>query len=341
MPRHSALESILRREEAILAPYAAKSRDATRLKPEAPQGFRTAFQLDRDRIVHTRAFRRLAHKTQVLTPSSGDHCRTRLTHTLEVSQIARTIARALRLNEDLAEAAAMGHDLGHGPFGHVGETVLNSLCKGGFSHQDQSLRVADTLADNGAGLNLTQEVRDAIAKHSKGQGPIFVGAPRGPATLEGMVVRVADIVAYLSHDMEDAMEAGILCVGDIPLEILEAFGESSETRKEAIVTDLLENTRERDGTLALAFSKGMERDMGKLRDFMYRAVYRNPKVDGQMEKGAKTIKAIYKAIMEDDGLYQGLPLRRLADNRSEAARDFIAGMTDRYALNFAKGLGEA
>jgi dGTPase len=332
------LEKILFREESILAPYASRSRLASRLRAEGPAPSRTAFQLDRDRIVETRAFRRLAHKTQVLSPSSGDHCRTRLTHTLEVGQIARTIARALSLNEDLAEAAAMGHDLGHAPFGHSGEKVLAQLSPGGFSHQTQSLRIVDTLANNGTGLNLTLEVRDGIARHSKGQGPIFVGPPKGPFTLEGMVVRVSDIIAYLAHDMDDAVEAKILRPLDIPLGILEAFGESAESRREALVQDLLHNTREINGTLSLSFSQGMQEDMAILRDFMFKKVYRDPRVNEQMEKGGAVIRKIHAAIMKDDGLFRELPLRVLADSRHEAARDFISGMTDRYAISYAQNL---
>jgi dGTPase len=336
LPYSSLSEKILFQEESTLAPYAARSRNSSRLKPEPTPDFRTSYQLDIDRIVHTRAFRRLAHKTQVFTTSSGDHLRTRLTHTLEVSQIARTLARSLFLNEDLAEACAMGHDLGHGPFGHVGELVLNSLVPGGFSHQIQSLRVVDTLSAGGKGLNLTLEVRDGIVKHSKGQGPIFVQAPVGPSTLEGMVVRVADIIAYLAHDMDDAMEAGILTLEDIPLDILQTFGESSESRKDAMMRDLLDSSKINGTTLTLAFSKAMEEDMASLRDFMYHKVYRSQEVNSQMEKGAKVIKTIHRALMEDDSLYEKLPQRDLADNRAMAVCDFISGMTDRYAVSYAE-----
>jgi dGTPase len=235
----------------------------------------------------------------------------------------------------------MGHDLGHGPFGHMGETVLNSLCPGGFSHQIQSLRVVDYLADSGKGLNLTMDVRDAIVKHSKGQGPIFVKPPKGPSTLEGMVVRVSDIIAYLAHDMDDAMEAAILSIGDIPLEILQAFGESSESRKNTMILDLLKNTKEKGGTLILAFSSKMEEDMSNLRDFMFHKVYRNREITTQMERGTQIIRTIYDALMKDDDLYHSLPLKNLADNRSMAARDFIAGMTDRFAINFANKIQQS
>ncbi|MDR2199573.1 MAG: deoxyguanosinetriphosphate triphosphohydrolase [Deltaproteobacteria bacterium] len=337
-PRRPVLDEIIAREESGLSPAARRSRRSVRLKPEAPSPFRTAYQLDCDRIIHTRAFRRLAHKTQVFTAASGDHFRTRLTHTLEVSQIARALARALRLNEDLCEAAAMGHDLGHAPFGHAGEKTLNSLCPGGFAHQLQSLRVVDVLANDGRGLNLTLDSRDGILKHSKGRGPIFVDPPEGPLSFEGMVTRVSDIIAYLAHDMDDAEEAGILNRGDIPREILDNFGDNAESRKDAIIRDLLAGCFEREGKPVLAFSRKMEEDMSSLREFMFTKVYRDPKVIAQMDEGRRIVTLIYRSIMKSDELYRELPLRSLAENRSEAARDFISGMTDRFAVNYARDL---
>ncbi|MDR1165945.1 MAG: deoxyguanosinetriphosphate triphosphohydrolase [Deltaproteobacteria bacterium] len=334
-PPQITLAGILAREESALSPHAALSRAATRLYPEdEPSPYRAPFQLDRDKIVQTRAFRRLAHKTQVFPVSAGDHYRTRLTHTLEVSQIARTVARALGLNEDLAEAISMGHDLGHAPFGHAGERVLNRLCPGGFRHQEQSLRIVDALARDGAGLNLTLPVRDGILKHSKGQGPILVPPPAGPSTYEGLAVRVADILAYLAHDMDDALEADLLRVGEIPISLLEAFGETTESRENALISDLLLNSRQTESELSLAFSPQMLENMTALREFLFLKVYRHPKVVAEMDRGAQIIEKIWKAILASPELYRSLPLKRLADTQAEAIKDFIAGMTDRFALNY-------
>ncbi|MDZ4383508.1 MAG: deoxyguanosinetriphosphate triphosphohydrolase, partial [Thermodesulfovibrionia bacterium] len=213
------------------------SQSKGRLKPEKEGDIRTCFQRDRDRIIHSKAFRRLKHKTQVFLAPKGDHYRTRLTHTLEVSQIARTIARALRLNEDLTEAIALGHDLGHTPFGHAGEDVLREIYPGGFEHYEQSLRVVDVLERNGQGLNLTHEVRDGILKHSKGKGKIF--SKQGEImTLEGGVVRISDIIAYVNHDLDDAMRAGVLKKSDIPQEFFK-IGESHSKRINTLVRDVI------------------------------------------------------------------------------------------------------
>jgi dGTPase len=324
------------REEARLAPYAARSSAASRPAPEdGPQPLlRTAYREDLHRIVHTRAFRRLAHKTQAISAATCDHCRTRLTHTLEVAQIARSLARALGLNEDLAEAAAMGHDLGHAPFGHAGEKALNVLVPGGFSHQAQSLRIVDVLAWGGAGLNLTNDVRDAIAKHSKGLGPVFAKGAAAPSTFEGQAVRVSDIIAYLAHDMDDALEAGLLKVTDIPIAILSAFGESPESREDAMVKDLLRSSAVTRSGVRFAFSKAMEESMELLRAFMLEKVYRCPGIAREMDAGAETVRSIYIAVTTDDALAEELPLKHLSRTREEAARDFIAGMTDRFAVKF-------
>jgi dGTPase len=325
--------------EEDLAPYAAKANQAKRLKAESPPPcYRTAFQIDRDRIIHSKAFRRLAYKTQVLMAASGDHFRTRLTHTLEVSQIGRTLARALNLNEDLTEAGALGHDLGHTPFGHAGERTLSALCPEGFSHQRQSLRLVDILAKDGRGLNLTMEVRDAILKHSKGQGPIFASGHDSPLTMEGQLVRVADIIAYLGHDLDDAIEAGLISLQDVPGHIMEIFGARASSRIRAMVTDLLENSQACGQSLYLAFSGKMEKAMEDLRKFMLQRVYRNPKLKTELEIGQETIKRIYLAIMEDDDIYRKLPLRDLASSRSQAAADYIAGMTDRFAIRYCEAL---
>src|SRR5918997_2703573 len=221
------------REREILAPQAAKSGDTQgRLRPESEDPIRPAFQRDRDRIIHCKAFRRLKHKTQVFFSPAGDHYRTRLTHTLEVAQIARTIAKVLHLHEELTEAIALGHDLGHTPFGHAGERVLNELVPGGFEHYLQSLRVVDGLENDGHGLNLTWEVRDGIARHSKGKNGLPVGAPREhrASTIEGQVARVADIVAYVNHDFDDAVRAGLLTRDQMPHGLAESLGRTSSER---------------------------------------------------------------------------------------------------------------
>jgi len=237
-------EEIEEVESKILSPKACLSaRSRGRLRPEQPHSIRTAFQRDRDRIIHCKSFRRLKHKTQVFLSPFGDHYRTRLTHTLEVSQIARTIARALRLNEDLTEAIALGHDLGHTPFGHAGEETLNELLPGGFCHYEQSLRVVDKLEYDGRGLNLTFEVRDGIYKHSKGRGEILDDDPESmPATLEGQVVRISDVIAYVNHDLDDALRAGLLNEDSLPSRLVDVLGKLHATRIDRLVMDVVDSS---------------------------------------------------------------------------------------------------
>ncbi|HDT14431.1 MAG TPA: deoxyguanosinetriphosphate triphosphohydrolase, partial [Candidatus Aminicenantes bacterium] len=237
-------EELERTEERTLSPRAClSSRSKGRLRPESQHVLRTDFQRDRDRIIHSKSFRRLKHKTQVFISPEGDHYRTRLTHTLEVSGIARTVARALRLNEDLVEAVALGHDLGHTPFGHAGEAVLGELYPGGFRHYEQSMRVVDILEKKGRGLNLTHEVRDGILKHSKGRMEILPeDMAEMPSTKEGQLVRVADIIAYVNHDLDDAIRAGILDEESIPNDIHNLLGRSNSARIGAMVRDLITNT---------------------------------------------------------------------------------------------------
>ena len=233
------------RERDILAPEAAKAADTKgRLRPETEDDIRPAFQRDRDRVIHSKAFRRLKHKTQVFFSPAGDHYRTRLTHTLEVSQIARTIAKVLHLHEELTEAIALGHDLGHTPFGHAGERVLDELVPGGFNHYEQSLRIVDVLENDGHGLNLTWEVRDGIAKHSKGKRGAPVGADpsQRASTLEGQIARVADIIAYVNHDIDDAVRAGLLRESDLPAAAVGTLGRSSSERIGRMVTDVVHET---------------------------------------------------------------------------------------------------
>src|SRR5690349_8525103 len=238
-------EDLERRERAVLAPQAAKSADTRgRLRPETEDPIRPAFQRDRDRVVHSKAFRRLKHKTQVFFAPTGDHYRTRLTHTLEVSQIARTIAKVLHLHEELTEAISLAHDLGHTPFGHAGERVLSELMPGGFNHYEQSLRIVDVLENDGLGLNLTWEVRDGIAKHSKGKdgAPVGMSPAMRASTIEGQIMRVADLIAYVNHDIDDATRAGLLTADDLPAGPVTILGTSSSARISALVRDVVTET---------------------------------------------------------------------------------------------------
>jgi dGTPase len=329
------------REYAILAPYSAKSREAKRAADEAPCPFRTAFQRDRDRIIHSKAFRRLAYKTQVFLNPAGDHYRTRLTHTLEVGQIARTLAHAFNLNVDLTEAIAMGHDLGHTPFGHSGERVLNKVRPGGFKHQNQSLRVVDSLEKDGRGLNLSQEVRDGIVKHSKGSGPIFAPAGQGPATLEGQLVRVSDIIAYLAHDLDDALRSGLLGQNDVPENFRKTFGLAGSTRIGAMVGDLVRHSQLENGRLILAFSPNMEQSMNDLREFLHRNVYQHPKLNRSMEKADRILTILFEEFMRDRELlarYYPAAIARPSGHPEWDVCDLLAGMTDRYALQTYQNL---
>ena len=319
-------------EARILSPLAAlSSQSRGRARPEAECDLRPAFQHDRDRILHSKAFRRLKHKSQVFLSPTGDHYRTRLTHTLEVSQIARTVAKSLRLNQDLTEAIALGHDLGHTPFGHAGEAVLNEIVEGGFRHNEQSLRVVDVLED----LNLTAEVRDGILKHSKGQGQVIILADEdAPLTLEGMVVRAADITAYICHDIDDAVRAGVLTVSDLPADCLEAVGRSHSERIGRMVRDIVFTTLDRDdGRLHL--SPNMTQAMVELRVFLYQRVYGNPAIRDDLDRAERILAALFVAIVEgpEREEYRQALERRKGEDLILAAVDFVAGMTDRYALS--------
>jgi dGTPase len=322
------LEDIERR---ILSPKAALSADSLgRVKPEKPHAFRTAFQRDRDRIIHSKSFRRLKHKTQVFLAPFGDHFRTRLTHTLEVSQIARTIARALRLNEDLTEAIALGHDLGHTPFGHAGEDTLNSLLPGGFTHYEQSLRVVEKLEYEGRGLNLTFEVRDGIRRHSKGRGEILENRPRDKSrTLEGQIVRVSDVIAYVNHDIDDALRAGIIKEGDIPAHLVRALGRWPAIRVDRMVEDVVTASLECD-LERICMSPNAIRAVSELRDFLYERVYGSPFANEEVEKAKKILTDLFQAVLNDPAHYvKPFPQE---DPVIRRAADFIAGMTDLYAL---------
>ncbi len=314
---------------------------------EVLSDIRLAFQKDRDRITHSKTFRRLKHKTQVFLAPTGDHYRTRLTHVLEVSQIARTVSAALCLNEPLTEAIALGHDLGHTPFGHAGEATLNELHPGGFKHYIHSLRVVDTLENHGRGLNLTVEVRDGILKHSKGSGEILPKNGKGlAATLEGQVVRLADIIAYVNHDLDDALRAGLLKESDVPDSIKRVVGDRHSLRIGNMVRDLIIETLEADdGNLHV--SEMMLAAINDLRAFLYENVYRYSLVHSEFEKGQRIIRDLYGYFLEN-GLIRRRGQEWVQEEKSDTWQnervahrevcDFIAGMTDRYAMGIYEHL---
>jgi dGTPase len=321
------------RELEWLAPWACastRSRGREREEPECP--LRTVFQRDRDRIIHSKAFRRLKHKTQVLSLPESDHTRTRLTHTLEVAQIARTISRALRLNEDLTEAIALGHDLGHTPFGHSGERVLRRLALAnglpGFHHASQSLRVVDRLERDGRGLNLTWEVRMGILQHSKGQIDVRDGFRLdNPSSVEAWVVRVSDSIAYLNHDLDDALGADFLTHSDIPKGVIEVLGASHGLRIDSLVKDVITHS----GGGRISFSDPFLEQIENLRQFLYESVYSHDSVKKEESKVEHVISALFALFAHAAGEAGGGP---------EAAVDIISGMTDRYALQLFREIAE-
>ncbi len=319
-------------ERDTLVPQAAMS-SATRGRDRAEDedDIRPSYQRDRDRIIHCKAFRRLKHKTQVFLAPEGDHYRTRLTHVLEVTQIARTIAKSLRLNEVLTEAIGLGHDLGHSAFGHAGEAALNKLVHGGFDHYRQSVRVVEVLENDGRGLNLTIEVRDGILKHSKGEkGELLRTRPKSRAlTLEGDIVRISDIIAYVNHDIDDGIRAGLLREDDIPAEIRKTLGNDASGRIDRMVRDVIDSTLACDYE-AIAMSPEVLEALEALRKYMFENMYLIPEVRGEFEKAQRILSALFEYVVAHPGDYLDLrtnePVERLAI-------DFIAGMTDRYALN--------
>ena len=318
-------EELERQEHAHLDPKAAFADESRgRLHPEEPriEDVRTVFQRDTDKIVHSKAFRRLMHKTQVFLRPEGDHYRTRMTHTIEVSRIARTIAKALNLNEDLAEAIAMGHDLGHTPFGHAGEVALTEAMGQPFRHNEQSLRVVDILENGGEGLNLTYEVRMGILGHT---------GPRIPETLEGQIVRRADRYAYVNHDIDDAVRAGILENGDIPKSIVKVLGNSHSRRINSLVCDTITTSREA-GKICL--SPQVEKALNDLREFMFQNVYRNPVAKGQEVKARGMLKRMYEYYYNHpEALPQDFQPQLSLDGMERTVCDYIAGMTDNYAVD--------
>ena len=335
----SIREDLERREHDILAPQAAKSdRTRGRLRPEPEDPIRPAFQRDRDRVIHSKAFRRLKHKTQVFFAPEGDHYRTRLTHTLEVSQIARSIAKVLRLNEELTEAIALGHDLGHTPFGHAGERVLQSIVPGGFEHYEQSLRIVDVLENDGQGLNLTWEVRDGIARHSKGKHGVPVGADPAhrASTIEGQIARVADIIAYVNHDIDDAVRAGLLRPSDLPREHTDVLGHGSSQRIGTMVTDVVVRTLDAGLAEVQMSDRVLDATVG-LRSFLFDAVYENDVATAEFKKAAGILGGLWEKVREKPKEF--LDAKTIEQEGLDiAARDFIAGMTDRYAVSLFEQL---
>ena len=328
-----SIRSMLEENEGlILSPYAQlSSRSRGRDRTEEPCPIRPAFQRDRDRILHSKAFRRLIHKTQVFLSPWGDHYRTRLTHTLEVSQIGRTIAKALRLNEDLTEAIALGHDLGHTPFGHAGEDVLNEIMPEGFSHQEQSLRVVSLLENNGLGLNLTVEVRDGILKHSKGRRDFLsLAGADSPQTLEAEVIRAADVVAYINHDIDDALRAGIVREDEIPSDCGEVLGYTHSSRIRTMVDDLISRSL---NAPHLQMTDPVHAATLKLRDFLFERVYLDSLTLGEMEKATRILRELFAYFFHH---LSEIPEEILKVNsesdEKRAVCDFLAGMTDRYAM---------
>ena len=315
-------EELEQREHMMLSPWASRADETRgRLRPAEENEVRTCYQRDVDRIVYCKSFRRLKHKTQVFLQPEGDHYRTRLTHTLEVMRISRTIARALRLNEDLTEAIAFGHDLGHTPFGHAGEKALSDVTGKSFRHNEQSLRVVDILEKNGEGLNLTYETRMGIVCHTGDQLP---------DTLEGQIIRLADRIAYINHDIDDACRAGILSNRDIPVEITDVLGETHSQRINTLVMDIISHSQ---GLDHLERDPGVAEAMEKLRDFMFERVYRNPVAKGEESKARDNNGILYDYYMKHPGkLPTDFQPQLSFDGIERTVVDYIAGMTDKYAV---------
>jgi len=336
------IRQLAEEREESLSPYAVKSKFSRgRLKYEEPCPVRTAFQHDRDRIIHCKAFRRLKHKTQVFIAPLGDHYVTRLTHNLEVAQIARTIARALNLNEDLTEAIALGHDLGHTPFGHVGEEVLDELYHQGFRHNEQSLRVVDLLENNSQGLNLTWEVRDGILNHSKTRADIRGEGWGEVNTLEGEVVKISDSVAYINHDIDDAIRAGMIAEGDLPLSAIAKLGNSRSLRINTMVCDIIERSWSVRGhsqeNPTITMSPEILEATKTLREFLFERVYNIRSAQEESERAREVVRALYKYFNQHE---DKLPAeyRFYSDEVERRVVDYIAGMTDQYALRLAEEL---
>lgn len=310
-------------ERTYLSPFAMLSENSRgRKNQEEECDIRPVFQRDRDRILHCKSFRRLKHKTQVFLSPKGDHYRTRLTHTLEVSQNARTIAKALRLNEDLVEAIALGHDLGHTPFGHAGESVLNELCRGGFKHNEQSVRIVEKLEQEGKGLNLTWEVRDGILNHP---------TSCMPSTLEGKIVRLSDKIAYIHHDIDDAIRAQVMTEDEIPMEYRKVLGMTTRKRLDTLVHDIIIHSQ---GKNDICMSEDVAVAMQGLRSFMFQHVYTNPKAKGEETKAKEMLERLFTYYQQHLELLPGqyLHMIKQGEPQDRVVGDYIAGMTDQYAV---------
>ncbi|MBI2765546.1 MAG: deoxyguanosinetriphosphate triphosphohydrolase [Chloroflexi bacterium] len=335
----------LEADEARLSPFAARSCTSRgRRAAEEPSPLRTAYQRDRDRILHTKAFRRLKHKTQVFIAPLQDHFVTRLTHTLEVAQVARTITRALNLNEDLAEAAALGHDIGHGPFGHAGEEALAECLPEGFRHNYQSVRVLDKLENGGRGLNLTFEVLDAVEKSSKAREDIFAEGWGVPATLEGQVVKAADAIAYVNHDILDAIRAGLLRESDLPGSARRVLGRSHSERLNALICDIVEASWAATGAAeageppVIRFSQEVAAVANELREFMFQRVYLYDATRREAERGKLVVQFLFRYFVANPkGISPDFSLA--GDPVERRAADFVSGMTDRYAIRLGQEFG--
>ena len=311
-------------EAQWLSPYASLSRNSRGREKDEPEcDIRPVYQRDRDRILHCKSFRRLKHKTQVFLTPKGDHYRTRLTHTLEVAQTARTIARALRLNEDLTEAIALGHDLGHTPFGHAGERALNQVYSEGFAHNEQSVRIVERLEKGGKGLNLTWEVRDGILNHQMSGKP---------STLEGMVVRYSDKMAYINHDVDDAIRAGVIREDEIPRTYTDILGHSTRERLNTMIHDIVSNSQEKP---EIRMSEDVEFAFRGMRKYMFENVYTNPKAKGEEKKAENILKELFRYYMDHPELLSNEYIERMwqtGETQERSVCDYIAGMTDQYAI---------
>jgi len=339
------IRQAIEQKEESLSPFATRSRlSRGRIKDEPSCPIRTVFQRDRDRIIHSKAFRRLKHKTQVFIAPPGDNYATRLTHTLEVSQIARTISRALNLNEDLTEAIALGHDLGHTPFGHVGEDVLNELYSSGFRHNEQSLRVVDLLENDGRGLNLTMEVRDGILNHSKARADILGESSGKASTLEGQVAMIADAIAYINHDIGDAIRADIIIEDDLPTSAATVLGNSHRERINTMVCDIIEYSwpaRGEDDTASptISMSPQVLEATNTLRDFLYQRVYDVNAAEEETEKAREVVRRLFRYFLKHEDELPAEYSSRDEDAERKVV-DHIAGMTDQYAIRLGGELKE-
>jgi len=339
--RGSIREMLEDQEARTLHPRAALSaRSRGRDRPDPEDDLRPCYQRDRDRVLHCKAFRRLQGKTQVFLAPRGDHYRNRLTHTLEVAQVARSIARALRLNEMLVEAICMGHDLGHTPFGHAGERVLNEVVEGGFHHVVQSLRVVEVLEADGRGLNLTTEVRDGILRHSKGRGNVLMkGSGAKALTLEAEVVRLADVIAYVNHDLDDALRGGLLTEEEVPSEIRRVLGQRHSQRLATLIADVIRcSDLDRGGHIEI--SSEVHGALIALREFLYQRVYENPVVSEEFKKAQRILKDLFGWLCDDgERLKERFGVApREGESLERAVTDFVSGMTDRFALETWEGI---